>query len=273
LILYRRILNNAARRNFYFGFVFLLHHVEFCYIISEGRIWKNIGKKMNKEEVFNLWNIYQQNLNFVGDIQLTETLSSEYKNKIISLKKLKKTYEITHNQKKNEKMKYLRNLKNKNIVMDSSYFIRDEEIEENFKENMKKINYKLNKLIKEIKFYFVVCFKELITIFFKSDLKELVMFFLEEYKKNTYKFKITIEIFDICIEYDESICLDIEDLCVNSQNAKSSYMHIAIIKKYFHLARKLLKYKACREFLNIPPSFDQDNLAWISKYQVQSKKK
>ena len=273
ILIFRKILNNAARRKFYFGFEFLLQNSIFCLIISEGRIWKNIGKKMSKKEAFNLWIIYEQNLNYIQDAKFKETLSFEYKNKIISLKKQKKTYEITHNQKKNEKIKYLRSLKRKNIALDTDYFIREAEIEKNFKENMKKIKFKLNKIVDEIKFYFVTSFKELIIIFFKSDLKELVMYFLEEYKKNTYKFKITIEIFDICIEYDESICLDIIDYCVNSQNAKSSYMHIAIIKKYFHLARKLLKYKTCREFLNIPPSFDQDDLAWISKYQVQSKKK
>ena len=272
-LIFRKMLNNAARRKFYFGFEFLLKSNIFCYIISEGRIWKNIGKKMRKEEAFNLWNIYQQNLNYVGDIQLTETLSSEYKNQIITLKKQKKTNEIIHNQKKNEKIRYLRNLKKKNIILDSSYFVKDEEMEEIYKENMKKIDFKLLKLINEIKFYFVVCFRELITIFFKSDLKELVMYFLEEYKKNIYKFKIPIEIFEICIEYDESICLDIIDLSLNSQNAKSSYMHIAIIKKYFHLARKLLKYKKCREFLNEPPPFDYNHFAWISRYQVQSQKK
>ena len=81
-------------------------------------------------------------------------------------------------------------------------------------------------------------FYELLMIIFKSDLKELVMYFIEEYKKNSLKSTIPIEIFELYIKNDESICLDI--LSLN-----------ALIKKYFHLPRKILKFKACKEFLLI----------------------
>ncbi len=102
-------------------------------------------------------------------------------------------------------------------------------------------------------------FYELLMIIFKSDLKELVMYFIEEYKKNSLKSTIPIEIFELYIENDESIYLDI--LSLN-----------ALIKKYFHLTRKLLKFKVCIEFLNKPPP-NEYNLAWINKYHVYSKKK
>ena len=83
ILIFRKILNNAAKRKFYFGFEFLLQNSIFCLIISEGRIWKNIGKKMSKKEAFNLWMIYEQNLNYIQDAKFKETLSFEYKNKIL----------------------------------------------------------------------------------------------------------------------------------------------------------------------------------------------
>ena len=43
------------------------------------------------------------------------------------------------------------------------------------------------------------------------------------------------------------------DRALNNSNVKGSYMGICLIKKYFKLARKLLKYRKCREYLNSPP--------------------
>ena len=60
-------------------------------------------------------------------------------------------------------------------------------------------------------------FYELLMIIFKSDLKELVMYFIEEYKKNSLKSTIPIEIFELYIKNDESICLDFKFKCFNKK--------------------------------------------------------
>ena len=124
LIIFRKILNNAAIRKLYYGFEFLIKNIEYCFILSEGRIWKNIGKKMTYEQVFNLWSIYEENLEVIRSTNLRTTISLEYKNKIDNLTQEYKLKEF-----------YIKKNKNKN----------DFDIE-NIKENLANISYKKAKL-------------------------------------------------------------------------------------------------------------------------------
>ena len=92
ILVFRKILNNAARRKFYYGFELLFQNIEFCYISAEGRIWKNIGKKMTENEVFNLWNIYEINIESIQSCNLVETLFYEANLKLKALNAEKKFY-------------------------------------------------------------------------------------------------------------------------------------------------------------------------------------
>ena len=49
-------------------------------------------------------------------------------------------------------------------------------------------------------------------------------------------------------------------------------MQICLIKKYFRLARELLKFYVCRIYLNSPPPNSDDYIGWISKIQYKSKR-
>ena len=251
LIIFRKILNNAARRKLYYGFEFLIKNIEYCFILSEGRIWKNIGKKMTYEQVFNLWSIYEENLEVIRSTNLRTTISLEYKNKIDSLTQEYKLKEF-----------YIKKNKNKN----------DFDIE-NIKEALSNISYKRAKLESEIHLFFVTCLKELLVIFFKSELKELVMYFFDKYKESNQELHVPIDIYEICLDYDEDISIDIMENALDQENAKGCYMQLALIKKYFRLARRLLKFKNCREYLNSPPPDSFDYIGWISKIQVKNRKK
>ena len=50
-----------------------MKNVEFCYILSEDRIWKNLGKKLTKEQVYILLEIYEENLENTRNAELKET--------------------------------------------------------------------------------------------------------------------------------------------------------------------------------------------------------
>ena len=61
------------------------------------------------------------------------------------------------------------------------------------------------------------------------------------------------------------------DRALNHSNVKGSYMGICLIKKYFKLARKLLKYRKCKEYLNSPPPDTDEYIGLMSKLQVNAK--
>ena len=286
LILFRRILNNAARRNFYFGFVFLLHHVEFCYIVSEGRIWKNIGKKMSFENIFNLWELYNEKLNEINEMPQKETLSIEYTKKIDEIIQRKRLYQYTCRLRNNfNACIYKSNsdshlIDNPKLELNKSYFINEnllskkDKMFQNFKNMMDKADYDIKKLKDEIELSFVKNLEDLLVIFFKNDLKELVMDFLDRiYSKNNKNYLFPTKILEICLNYDEDISIDILNKSIIDYKNTKYYMQICIIKKYFRLARRLLKYKESKEYLNTPPPKNENYINWLSKIQIFSKKK
>ena len=260
ILVFRKILNNTARRKFYFGFEFIMRNVEFCYIISEGRIWKNIGKKMTEEQVYNLWCIYEEYIEEIKQIDLKETIGHEYKNKINSLKGERKLYQF-----------FKDNNKGKVPTMNSNS--NDNDKEANYNLIMGRIKHDIDKLITEIHLYFVTSLKELLTIFFKCDLKELVMYFFDQYKLDRNELFIPLDIYEITLEYDEDISIDIMDRALNYKNVKPIYMGICLVKKYFKLARLLLKFRKCKEYLNSPPPETDEYIGIMSKLQVGNKSK
>ena len=283
LILYRRILNNAARRNFYFGFVFLLHHVEFCYIISEGRIWKNIGKKMSFENIFNLWELYNDKINDINEIPQKETLSIEYAKKIEEINQRKRLYQYTYKIRNNMTDMFFKSnsdsILNKNSKINKSYFINEnllfkkDKMYQNFQNMMEKADYDIQKLNDEIELSFVKNIEDLLIIFFKTDLKDLVMDFLDRTYLKNKNYLFPTRIFEICLNYDEDISIDILNKSIIDNNNTKFYMQNCIIKKYFRLARRLLKYKQSKEYLNTPPPKSESYINWLSKIQIFTKKK
>ena len=99
------------------------------------------------------------------------------------------------------------------------------------------------------------------------------MYFIDTYKSN-HKINnaLPIEIYELCINYDEDISIDIMDISLNVSNVKAKYMQICLIKKYFRLARHLLKFYVCRDYLNSPPPKNDDYIGLISKIQYKSKR-
>ena len=260
VLVFRKILNNTARRKFYFGFEFIMRNVEFCYLVSEGRIWKNIGKKMTEEQVYNLWGIFEENIEEIKQVDLKETIGHEYKNKLNSLNGERKLYQFFRDNNKKEVP-----------ALNSNLNATDKEA--NYNIIMGRIKHDIDKLINEIHLYFVTSLKELIHIFFKCDLKELVMYFFDQYKYDRKNPFIPLDIFEISLEYDEDITIDILDRAINHINVKPSYMGICLVKKYFKLARLLLKFRKCKEYLNSPPPDTDEYIGIMSKLQVGNKSK
>lgn len=62
---------------------------------------------------------------------------------------------------------------------------------------------------------------------------------------------------------------------INSENAQDYHMKLSLMKKYFRLACKLLKFKICKAFLNIPrPKDDNEDYVFImNRFQLQEKQK
>lgn len=177
IILFRKILNNTAKRKLYYGIRFLLKNVEYSYLLSEGRIWKSIGQKLSHDQVYNLWLAYREYLDLLRNTDLKETLSIEYKKRLILLSLEIKINENTHKK-----------------TPDMS-------------EKLKRMYYLESKLSKEIQLYHVTCLKELLVIFFQNDLKELVQYFFDEFKLSKKDIKIPIDIYEICLDYDEDISM------------------------------------------------------------------
>lgn len=183
---------------------------------------------MTNSQVFSLWNLYEYNLEQIRSVNLRNTLVIEYKNKIDNLNHDYKIKEF-----------YLKKTKNEFEI-------------EAIKESMHSIAHQKDKLEFETHLYFVTCLKELLILFFKSELKELAMYFFDQYKAQNEDLKIPIDIYEICLDYDEDISIDIMENSLSASTAKASYMQIALIKKYFRLAKELLRFKNCRDYLNSP---------------------
>ena len=236
IIILRRIFSNLAKRKFFYGIEFLLKINPYYVIMSEGRIWKNIGLYLNREQVFTLWCIYESNILDVRNADLKTTIDIEYETRIAELKR------------KFDLLKGKKDTSKKN-----------------------KVDYTIKELEKEKMLYFVTCLKELLVIFFQYDLKELVMFFFEQFEKKKDEKKVPLEIYEICLDYDEDISIDILDRAVNTNNAKMEYMQIALLKKYFRLARRLLKYKVCKDFLNSTNTVTDNYLFVMHKQQLKKR--
>ena len=68
------------------------------------------------------------------------------------------------------------------------------------------------------------------------------MYFFDQYKLDRNELFIPLDIYEITLEYDEDISIDIMDRALNCKNVKPTYMGICLVKKYFKLARLLLKF-------------------------------
>lgn len=245
IVVLRKILNNSAIRDFYYGLEFLMKDTEYCFILSEGRIWKNLGIYMEPYKVYNLWSMYEESIEDIRNTDLRETLSTEYEEK----------------------------LKNINIKL-LKYKTLSKEDQENLASNEEYTNliYEKRNIMKEICLYNVTCLKELFVIFFQNELKGLVLFFFDEYKISRGEIKIPIDIYEICLDYDEDISIAILDRAVTFSTAKKWYMELSLLKKYFRLARRLLKFQVCRDCLNASVPESEDYAALLSKFQVYLKK-
>ena len=242
IIIFRRILNNTAIRKFYYGLEYLLQNEIFCFLLSEGRIWKNIGLKFEPIKVFTLWSIYEEHIEVINQNDLRETLDLEYNKKLTEL-----------NQKINDLEKKLNN---------------NEDNEE-----LNKLKYEKKCYMKEIYLFCIKSMKELIIAFFRYDLKETILFFFNEFKENNEGTKIPVEIFEICLDYDEDISIDIMDRSLNSKTIKEWYIKICILKKYFKLAKLLLKFKIIQNTL-INSNVESENYyETITKLHIKEKKK
>ena len=256
IIIYRKVINSTAKRDFYFGLEFLMKKGENVLLAAEGRIWRTIGSVMAPGKVYKLWEIYSKLLNDIAiiksedieDLTFINTIKIEYGKKIMKL------------------------------VEDEDKFSRNKSLIEEKKEEYKTFNHHKRFLCKDLNLPFVKTFPDLLLVFFKYNLKSLVMYFLDKQRKqnkemglnsntnpnfNTFirrenrketedaKNKLNIDIFETCLIYDEDICINILDNCLNNDNAKGWYVHFCLLKKYFRLTRKLLKFKKCKfEIIN-----------------------
>ena len=243
ILVYRRILNDAAKRDFYYGIEFLMRNQEFCFLLSEGRIWKNIGIKMEPFKVYNLWSMYEEHIEEIYKTDLRETLDLEYQEKLKCL---------------NQKLAEFSNNIDARINNYDTY---------------NKLIFDKKTLMKEIYLFCVNSLKDLIIAFFRYDLKELILYFFDEYKNTRGENKIEQDIYEIVLDYDEDIAIDILDRAISSSNAKEWYIKVCILKKYFRLARRLLKFKVCKNCLITSVSNESnDYIEFLSKIQVNQKK-
>ena len=83
----------------------------------------------------------------------------------------------------------------------------------------------------------------LFLIFFKYNLKNVVMYFVENLKE------LDLKIFEMCLAFDEDISINILDRCLKNSNVKQEYIHLCLFKKYFRLTRMLSKFQLCKREL------------------------
>ena len=214
ILIFRKIINSMAERDFFLGLDRVMTNEKMCKLANEGRLWKNIANNMEPYDTFKLWCEYKKQID-LGNIFILN----------------KKTIDIEYNQQIKQVKDELKKF-NKNPIL------KDEK-----KEEYKKLNYKLESLEKDIFLPFVFDLEALFLIFFKYNLKNVVMYFVDNLKD------LDSKIFEMCLAFDEDICINILDRCLKNSNVKSAYIHLCISKKYFRLTRMLLKFQICKKEL------------------------
>ena len=211
ILIFRKIINSMAERDFFLGINRIVTNDKLCKLVNEGRLWKTIGNNMESYDIFKLWCEYKKQVD-LGNIFIInrKTIDIEYSKQIKSVKDELKRF-------------------------DKEPYLKKEKYEE-----YKKLKYKLDSLKKDISLPFVFELESLFLIFFKYNLKNIVMYFVENLKD------LDIKIFEMCLAFDEDICINILDRCLKNSNVKSEYVHLCISKKFFRLTRLLLKFKVCK---------------------------
>jgi hypothetical protein len=221
ILIFRKIINSMAERDFFLGLDRIMTNDKLCKLANEGRLWKNIANNMEPYDIFKLWCEYKKQVD-LGNIFILN----------------KKTIDIEYSQKiketKDELKKY-----NKDPILKNEK-----------KEDFKKLMNSLDSLQKEILLPFVFDLETLFLIFFKYNLKNVAMYFVDNLKE------LDLKIFEMCLAFDEDICINIIDRCLKNSNVKPSYVHISISKKFFRLTRMLLKFKICKNELT---TFNNNN--------------
>ena len=214
ILIFRKIINSMAERDFFLGLDRIVTNDKLCKLANEGRLWKNIGNIMESYDVFKLWCEYKRQID-LGNIFILnrKTIDIEYREQIKKIKEDLKVY---------SKEPYLK--------------------KEKFDE-YKKLKNKIESLQKDISLPFVFDLESLFLIFFKYNLKNVVMYFVDNLKE------LDLKIFEMCMAFDEDICINIFDRCLKNSNVKASYVHLCIYKKYFRLTRELLKFQICKKEL------------------------
>ena len=213
ILIFRKTLNSMAERDFYLGINRIVSHNTLCYLANEGRLWKNIGTYMEPYDTYQLWDIYKDKIIEGMNITYPKTLDIEYNSQIKEVEEKLKDYE-------------------------KDPFLKKEKQDE-----FKKLSFTLENLHDDITLSSVYDIETLLLIFFKYLLKDVVLFFLDNMKELDQK------IFEMCMAFDEDICIHILDRCIKTSNVKPSYIHLAVYKKFFKLARMLIKYKICKHEL------------------------
>ena len=214
ILIFRKIINSIAERDFFLGLDRIVTNEKLCKLANEGRLWKNIGNIMESYDVFKLWCEYKKQID-LGNIFILnrKTIDIEYREEV---KKIKDELKIFNREP----------------------YLKKEKFDE-----YKKLKNKLESLQKDINLPFVFDLESLFLIFFKYNLKNVVMFFVDNLKE------LDLKIFEMCMAFDEDICINIFDRCLKNSNVKASYVHLCIYKKYFRLTRELLKFQICKKEL------------------------
>ena len=214
ILIFRKTINSMAERDFYLGLDKIITNDKICKYSSEGRLWKTMGNTMEPYDIFKLWGKYKKQVD-IGNIYILnrKTIDIEFSQEIKNIKEELKNFE------KNPQLK-----------------------KENY-EKYKNLKYKLISLQKDISLPFISDLEDLFLIFFKFNFKNLIIYFLDNLKE------LNLQIFEMCLAFDEDICINILDRCVKSSNVKPSYIHLCISKRYFHLARILIKFQVCKNEL------------------------
>ena len=213
ILIFRKTINSMAERDFYLGINRIVSNNTLCYLANEGRLWKNIGTYMEPYDTYHLWEIYKDKMIEGMNIIYTRTIDIEYKLQIKEVEEKLKEYE------------------------------KDPLLKKEKPDEFKKLNFQLDNLNDDISLSSVYDIETLLLIFFKYLLKDVVLFFLDNMKDLDQK------IFEMCMAYDEDICIYIMDKCIKASNVKPNYVHLAVYKKFFKLARMLIKYKICKNEL------------------------
>ena len=214
ILIFRKTINSMAERDFFLGLDKIITNEKLCKFSSEGRLWKTIGNTLEPYDIYKLWEEYEKQVD-LGNIYIInkKTIDIEYSQEIKNIKEQIKQFDKVPLQKK-----------------------------DNY-ETYKSLTYKLISLQKEMSLPFISDIEDLFLIFFKYNLKNVVMHFLDNIKE------LSVNIFEICLAFDEDICINILERCIKASNVNPSYVHLCISKKYFRLTRMLSKFPLCKNEL------------------------